>query len=127
MATPKTGRPRGRPKGSPNKAKVEREAQMSAALAAAAAETPQAELMAWLPIDFLQRGAIAAYKAGNVKLWTEIADRWAQYVHAKKTDSSMAVTFEDVRHFAQQAREEAARRRLDLEIAERPVAGTLPN
>ena len=99
---------------------------MAAAMRLAMAETPADELLAMLPVDFLQRCTIAAFKAGDAKLTGDLAYRWAEFVHPKKTDNR-ALTVDDVKQIADAARAEAARRGYDVEIADRPAAGTLPN
>ena len=116
----------GRPKGARNKATVQREAHKAAVLAAALAETPDDALRAMLPLDYLQLATIAAYKAGDVKLCGDLADKWAAYVHPKKTDATIGLTLTDVRRLADLARAEASRRGLDHEAAAGPTAGAVP-
>jgi hypothetical protein len=140
MATPRTGRPRGRPKGSKNRnpatlaaAERQRQAEAAAQIAEAEAEVESfdklsnRQLRALLPKDIFRILAFHYAKSGEFDKLERVAMRWAPYEHATKSDATMAITVEDVRHIAEQARAEAARRGIDFAPAERRPAGTLPN
>jgi hypothetical protein len=116
----KTG---GRQLGARNKTTIAREEYANAALRLALSEEPSDYLKSLLPIDFLQLSTLAAYKAGDVKLTGELAYRWAEFVHPKKTELNVGLTLDDIRRIANAARAEAARRGLVGEAAGRGPPG----